>query len=216
MILGDTQLLLARQMQESNKIVLLKPHNFMDRHCNTTLILWLSKSHLGKSAVREALFFCHVESQNALHCCAWAFPCSRALLARASSRMFPSGANASDCMKHRKGERLIQVVCVKRGLRDHQGQVGLCTEQIWGSLFCRVLPRGAAPSSSPCFPAASSCPGPRLRGTLTPELILFVHLSSPAAPWTSAGTEEVAARASPPASASSVPFVTASPRLVSG
>lgn len=48
-----------------------------------------------------------------------------------------------------------------------------------------------------------------------PELALFLHLSALAAPWTMAGTEEVAARASSPASASKVPFVTASPCLVS-
>lgn len=90
----------------------------------------------------------------------------RALLARASSRMFPSGENAGDCIKHRKGERQIQVVCVKPGLHDRQGQVGLRTEQIWG-LSLSAASKGTAPSASSCFPAASSCPGPRPCGTLT-------------------------------------------------
>lgn len=136
-----------------------------------------------KSAVCGALFFCHIETRrlcSPLLCLAFSFqqgshcPCGhRALLAGASSHMFPSGANASDCIKHRKGERLIQVVCVKPGLQDHQGQVGLCTEQIWGSSVCQLLPSTTAPSSSPCFPASSSCPvgpDPRAHPVSAPQL----------------------------------------------
>lgn len=80
-------------------------------------------------------------------------PCRhRALLAGASSHTFPSGADASDCIKHRKGERLIQVVCVKPGLQHLQG---LCTEQVWGSSVC--LSEGSSPHLSPCaqLPAAA-------------------------------------------------------------
>lgn len=91
-------------------------------------------------------------------------PCRhRALLDGASSHMFPSGAN---CIKHRKGERLIQVVCIKPGLQDHRGQVELCTEQIWSSSLCLLLPKGTVLSSSPVFQLPAATLG---RGSVSPQ-----------------------------------------------
>lgn len=100
----------------------------------------------------------------------------RDLLARASSRMFPSGENAGDCIKHRKGERQIQVVCVKPGLHDRQGQVGLRTEQIWGLSVCRLLPKEQPPAHPRALQLPAAAPGrgpvgplPRARPVSSPQ-----------------------------------------------
>lgn len=80
------------------------------------------------------------------------------LLAGSGSGLFPPWADASNCTKHRRGERLIQVVCIKPGFHDSWGQVGLCSEQIWGLSVCWPVLRGMAPSSPPHFPACQQLP----------------------------------------------------------
>lgn len=133
-------------MQESSKIIILKLNNFMHRHSNSSLIMLPSNSHLDKSAV--GLCFCSVMQRHTspiLHRCTRAFPCSRdpavhvgagLLLAGSRTGLFPPSANVSNCMRQRRGERLIQVVCAKASLRDSHGQARLCSEQKGQARLC--------------------------------------------------------------------------------
>lgn len=227
---GWGDLPLARPMQESSKIIILKLNNSTHRHRNSSLIMWPSNSHLNKSAV--GLYFCSIMQRHTnpiLHLCMRAFFCSwdpavrvgsDLLLAGSRSGLLPPSANASNCMRQRRGVRLIQVVCAKAGHHDSQGQtrLGFAVSKrvrqgfalIWGLSVCWLLVLGAAPDCCPIFQLARTCPGPRPCGTLTLKLIPFMHISSLAA-----GTGEVTAKASPPASAFGVPFVSACPWSVS-
>lgn len=116
----------------------------------------------------------------------------RAALGRPSSGLFPTRANASDCTKHGRAERPIQMVCVKPDLRDSRGRARLCGEQIL---------RGIAPSSPPRSSPWSS-----------PRLCTSAH-SLHHGPWQGLGRwqQGPALLSQPPLS----PFVTACPWWVS-
>lgn len=109
------------------------------------------------------------------------------------SQQLPSGAKASDCIRHRKGERLAQVVSVKP-VKTIRARWGFALSRFGAHRFQGEQP----PAHHPVFQLPAAALG---RGPVGP-----LAQSSPALPRTMAGTEEVTARASPPASASMSPL----------
>lgn len=142
----------------------------MDRHCNSSLMtLKITVEYI--HSVWGCIFFSVTQrcSSPALHRCARAFPCRGApavhvciglLSAASSSGLFPPCANASNCTKRRKGEKLTQVFCIKPGLGGSQGWARLHSDHTEACQSVDRFQEEGPPAPCPAFQLALWDPHP--------------------------------------------------------